>query len=840
MATMTIAQALVSTESNITIADTPVNIAQAVSNSALMARISLAVMSGNGASGAGDALLLASLGAKFSKGGFRYTVRDPIASLTDPANAAGVALATVTSVFDTAAHLLAAVGTPVMTGAGSVLLSAGASVSLANLTILQALRSFSVLPGQSITIADTAANLLALAPSQMRPSIRFFTVAVNSTVPESAAISLLALPGFSVASGVTLTVSGSLAGMTTSGVLGQLPVIAAVSGIVINVADSFAALVAGAAALGSVRSAVAALTVTIAASVTLSAAELTVVAFNGFGVASGQVVTVADSAANLIALAPHVAALAHVTQLASDATVTVSQLSRLLALRVFSANGHALTAEDTVAAMRSFPVAGRSVASAIVVHDSVANLLTAGSLPTGTTSVVGDLGAAGITAAQAASLAGLATGGAVLSLLANGSFTSLAVNDTARNLVGAQAAIASLLGAGPVTVSMTEASATVTVAGAAGLVAVSVSNLSTAVVTVADTGAALTAAAPAVFAADFASIVVTSGVFAGTIGQLLDARLHFGAPSDGLIITFAVIAHATLAASTTGSADQAVALSLLPGFTVATGVTLTIAGTADALISAASAIMQVATDVQVTGSAVMTAGDATILAGIKAHVGAGHFVLAAGTLTMADTPAAILPGENAAGLALVSAVMLSDAASVDASDAGGLVALGGKFTLGGFDLTVIDTAANLAALGSVAGAVNAWHGQVLLAADATVTVAQAVGLRALAGFSGGSHVLTIADTAGHLLAPGDAATVAAADVVTLSDDATVTVAQAAQLTALHGFTPGPAAMTIAGTPVALAELAAPVAALASSIGFVTRTVGNAAAHPAPSVPGRSP
>jgi len=207
MTTLTIAQALATNATGIIVADTPVNIAQALTNASLVSRVSLFMLNGNGASGASDAAKLATLGSRFGTGGYTYTVRDSIQYLADPANAAGLAIATQIAVYDTAANMLANASSALVRNASSVLMSTSASLSLANLIVLEGLPKFSVLPGQMITLADTAAQLLAITAGQLRPSIKAFKVVADSVVSEAAALRLLALPQFSVASGIHLTVS---------------------------------------------------------------------------------------------------------------------------------------------------------------------------------------------------------------------------------------------------------------------------------------------------------------------------------------------------------------------------------------------------------------------------------------------------------------------------------------------------------------------------------------------------------------------------------------------------------------------------------------------------------
>ena len=118
MAIMTIDQALASpTATGITIVDTPTNIARGSLTASLLPRVTAFNMNANGATSPGDAKLLAGLGTLFSKNSFTLTVRGSVADLTNPANAAGLTLANIKAVFDTATIILAAATQPVITSA---------------------------------------------------------------------------------------------------------------------------------------------------------------------------------------------------------------------------------------------------------------------------------------------------------------------------------------------------------------------------------------------------------------------------------------------------------------------------------------------------------------------------------------------------------------------------------------------------------------------------------------------------------------------------------------------------------------------------------------------------
>ncbi len=192
MAIMTIDQALASpTATGITIVDTPTNIARGSLTASLLPRVTAFNMNANGATSPGDAKLLAGLGTLFSKNSFTLTVRGSVADLTNPANAAGLTLANIKAVFDTAANILAAATQPVITGANSVVMSSSADVSLAGMIAFTTMPSFSVNPGAIITLADTAANLLAITNGQKRGALQAYKVAVDSTVDVDTALDVV-------------------------------------------------------------------------------------------------------------------------------------------------------------------------------------------------------------------------------------------------------------------------------------------------------------------------------------------------------------------------------------------------------------------------------------------------------------------------------------------------------------------------------------------------------------------------------------------------------------------------------------------------------------------------
>jgi hypothetical protein len=520
MATMTIAQALASSATGIIVADTPANIAAALPNAGLVARVTHFSLSANGSSTAATAKVIATLGNKFSPGTFQYTVRDSVAALSNPANAAGVAIASAIAVYDTAANLLAAATSSLVQHAASTLMSNSAALSLANLLRLEALPAFSVLPGQGITLADSAANLLALTAAQNRPSIKSFQVTVNSTVSEANAVTLFAFPGFSVASGATLFISDTASSMTTVGALAALPHMATVRGVAVNVSDTIGNLLPVAGTLASLAQSVSSLGVTMITDATVSVAQINTLVplFGRFFVLAGHALTLADTLQNLLTVTPNAISLAQITVLSQSANATTAQLATLTAMHQFSVGvGAHLTVTGTLAQLNAVSPGQLSVVAAIVAQDTVTHLTAASGMPVGTTAILALMDGAQYTAAQAAQIGDLATGGRTLTLVPNGSFTSMTIADTLENLADFATQISALVGHGPVTLSPTDANVTLSAASVMALIGLDAIDISAFAVSVSDGGAAITAAANQLFGFGLKSIIVVDGVFAGTV-----------------------------------------------------------------------------------------------------------------------------------------------------------------------------------------------------------------------------------------------------------------------------------------------------------------------------------
>ena len=136
MASYTVATALASSASGILVVDTAANIANNLSNTSLVSRVTTFSMNGSGVVTAVQAAELAAIGHKFSTASYKLTVRDSVAQLT--ANAAGLAISgIVVAVQDTANDILNAIANPIIRGATSIALTANATLRLAQLLTLE-------------------------------------------------------------------------------------------------------------------------------------------------------------------------------------------------------------------------------------------------------------------------------------------------------------------------------------------------------------------------------------------------------------------------------------------------------------------------------------------------------------------------------------------------------------------------------------------------------------------------------------------------------------------------------------------------------------------------------
>jgi hypothetical protein len=715
MATMTVEQALASTATGITVADTPTNIAKVVTNTALLARVSLFTMSANNATSAADAKALATLGSKFSLNGFRLTVRDTVAELSKSANAPGVAIATVTAVFDTAANIVAAATQSVITGAGSVVMSASADVTLAGMIAFTTMPSFSVNPGAIITLADTAANLLAITASQKRGALQAYKVAISSTVDVATATQLAALQNFSVATGVSLTISdtvSSLVGAT------NLPTLAAIARVVVQVADSVSTLLASTGAIATLASGITGLRTQATDGPDLSASQLATLAqLPNFTPNPSDGITVVDTAANLLALSQTAAALPTEARLSVDTTLSVSTAAQLAArFGTRLQTEDRLTITDTLTALASMTSTVRALAHAIVLDDTAAAIIGATSLPAGVTDVEVRIDGGSYTIAALQAFAQRLGEGVTVTLIGSQQNAALRIADTLLHLSQAADFLAEIGEAGPLMVIPTDTTGEIDVATAMALAESPGFDPHDYALSIADTGANLTTSADAIFGAGFVAITVTSGILAGSADQLLDPTLTF---DDG--------AAAHLNADATLSAGMAADLVALPGFAVDEGVALTVRDVAGALTATANqAAIAMAEHVVLADDALLDAAQAAQLAALGSVFDPGAFVLG-----VADGAAALVQLAGSSALEAVNAwkgpVVLDRAATISAASAAAL----SQFTHlaeGPFGLTITGTVDALLATTEEGEHPDAWAAlriakAIVMTADAVVSMA---------------------------------------------------------------------------------------------------------------------
>lgn len=262
----------------------------------------------------------------------------------------------------------------------------------------------------------------------------------------------------------------------------------------------------------------------------------------------------------------------------------------------------------------------------------------------------------------------------------------------------------------------------------------------------------------------------------------------------------------TLSQDGTVSANQAAELALLGSrFHLGTH-TLTVSDSAAQLMASANgAGLALATHIQLAGSETLSAAGATQLASIADLDKAGH------TVTVADSAANLAFAGYSVGVALADVVQLNAATSLNVSGAEALIGAANFVPNPGAPLTISDSLTNLLSLTSADLPNNNAVLQdtpIALSGDTVATVAQMNALAALpeyAQFSLGGHSLTVVDSGRHLASftPSGSATPTA---YLMTGDARLTAAQADTLAQLGASLDGNT-LTIADTPAALLDSA---------------------------------
>ncbi len=342
-----------------------------------------------------------------------------------------------------------------------------------------------------------------------------------------------------------------------------------------------------------------------------------------------------------------------------------------------------------------------------------------------------------------------------------------------------------------------------------------------------------------------------AGISVGWAQALFDS-LH--AALNGNTYSIADTGAALLAAATDPAVTGAATVTLAAGDTTLTNLTAASAitlfdtlhaalnGNTYGITDTGAALLAAATDSAVTGATTITLapGDTTVtnlaVASAITLFDTLHANLNGNTYSIADTAVHLLTNSTDAAVMGAAALDLSSNASLSLADAATLTGLA-NFSLNGHNLNLADSIANLTGntgdygatsysvvdsaadiLAASTGALVAGAAAVDLSANATLSVADATTLSSLNSFSTDGHTLnltdSIADLTGHLSTAGasshsivdtaaDILAAATASIVTtatslgLSADASLTVANANTLTSLANFSLNGHALSLA-------------------------------------------
>ena len=694
------------------------------------------------------------------------------------------ALTSSSAVDDTVTNILAAqtAHSSVLTGAGAVTAELdGGNISAAQLAALQTLPGMTLHPNATsatLTIADTVQDLLMLTTAQ-KALVQATTLAGNDSATAAQLAQLAALPAFSHGTGHTLTVADTVAN------LGALTAAQHALATSVAVDDTLANVLTGLAAHSTVLSTAGLVTIELdGTGITIALAQslLTLPGLHLHANGGNTSLIIADTMQHLSSGA------ATVTALGADGAVTVEPtddhtiLTAASAASLISAGlnpgSFTLAVSDTGSALST-------VASQIFGQGFEAITVTAGAFAGTMTQLLDPtLHLSGDAIAQlTGSASGDVANAVALSLLPGfniGSGATLAVHGSMASLIANAAVLEQF--AGSILVTDTEivsAQSATALAQIQATVGAAHFSLGGQFLVVSDTAQSLLGA------------LIPSAVSLATgIGLSSDARINksqalqfvdMGAkfsPSDFFITIADTASNLVSLASTPGN------LMVVNGW--GGGATLTADGSLDAT-------------------------DATTLAQI------GGFYLGGHHLVISDTADDLLNPLYATGVTLATSVQLSQAATVSAAHVATLASLPG-FGLGSHSLTVEDAPSAL--LAEFQGSTVPFASAVILSDNAAawiVNAADAARLAGMPGFSAGSAGMQVYNSAPDILAPANAAGVAAASSVLLDAAAVVSVSQVEALEALHGFSPNGQSLTISDTETNLATLDSTAAALATSI-----------------------
>ena len=705
---------------------------------------------------------------------------------------------------DSGSNLLAA-GSTVLALAYAVQLSQASTVSAAGAATLEAMQNFA--PGSLLTIADTPAALAAM-PASLAAEATAVTLTAETVgnasgyaIDAAQFTAMLALPNFSFV-GFTGTVA---------------------------VSDTAAALAALASSLtGLSGSVLSHISTTLDTSVTVTAAAAeTLHGLPAFSVGSASL-TISDTAAALSGLDAGTAALAHVIEVSTPASLTVAAAASLAALTQFTTDAEPVTIADTPANFAAQSVAAASIATAETI------------LPyPGSNAGDYTLNASQFTALVAHSDLSFA-----------GFNGPLIVQDTATNLAGLAAAFTSATPGSPtaqasvVTTPQLSQGDTVGSATVTELMALPNFSLNGHTLILQDTPTALLAAftgvhphvsqvelaangTPWLVTAQQAAELAAMGTFsAGPAGMTVSdtaTNLLAAAYAAGVAAATAT----ELDADATVSVSEAEALQALNVFS-RDGFNLTISDTAANLANLTPAAEALATSIETIGGTTGGGSNLTV-AEFDSLIASGGFSGGAGSLTVADTASALLTLVGNAHLTDIGTTILQVSSAVSGSQAEQLSTL--PNLQAGSNLTIVDNAADLLQISGGGGTPDDWAivlqaNSVTLNTDATgLTAAQAALLAALGGhFHNGGFTVTIADLPTALLGLLNtlgpiASQISAVTVASTGGPWSVSgLATMAELQSLPHFTGSTAVLTIADT---VSDLTA-----SANAGLITGIINN--------------
>ncbi len=518
-----------------------------------------------------------------------------------------------------------------------------------------------------------------------------------------------------------------------------------------------------------------------------------------------------DTAANIASALPNNGLVARVTSFtvtATTATPVVLTVAQMLTLSTLGGSLHApagslkLNSAVTVTAaqlvtLEAMPGFGLGTGASITLSDSTANIVgLLANHPAYFAQVAAvsiHLDGTSIGAYPAGQLNGLAVHGKALSFVSSPGFTTLNVASAAHDLGSNAAALNQLAGRQALTFTLTNEGSAVSATDAAGLTTLTGFHIASHTLTVADTAGNIATGAGQIFGQGFTQIKVTSGTFAADAPKLLDPTLQF---STG--------AHALLTASVTLGVAASTALAALPGISLANGVALSILDTAANLAVLSSSTAAFASNEMLSATATISASTALALSGLA------HLNLAGNSLTVADTLPALL-GMSAPAVTLAHALVLSTDATASATQISLFAALP-HVSLGSHLIAVVDSAANLLTLSAPALAMAT---SLTLSQDATLGVADFNSLRALQTVSAGGHAVAILDSATNLA--GLTGNLSLAGLIELNGSSTVSASQMAALASLQGFSLNGSVLDLTDTATHLLTLAPAALALANSV-----------------------